>query len=47
MLGPLFLNTYICNLFFIEEKTVTSHADDTTPFFNGTNVLTVLNDKEN
>ena len=29
------------------EETVTSYADDTTPFSNGTNVITVLNDIKN
>ena len=48
MLSPLVFSIYICELFFLtEEGTVTSYADDTIPFSNETNVLTVLNDIEN
>ena len=44
LLGPFLFNFYICNLFFfIEEDTVTSYVDETTPFSNRTNVLTILN----
>ena len=43
MLDPDLFNIYICDLFFsVEEDNVTSYADDTTPYSNGKNVLTVL-----
>ena len=43
ILGPLLFNIYICDLFFfVEEDNVTSYADDTTPYSNGKNVVTVL-----
>ena len=41
-LGPLLFNIYICDLFFfVEEVIFTSYADDTTPYSNGKNVVTV------
>ena len=40
ILNPLLFNIYICDLFlFVEEDTVTSYADNTTPFSNGKHVL--------
>ena len=37
----------ICDLFFfVEEDNVTSDADDTTPYSNGKNVVTVLENIE-
>ena len=40
ILGPLLFNIYICDLFLsVEEDTVTSYADNTTPFSNGKHVL--------
>ena len=47
VLGPLLFNIYICDLFFfVEEDNVTSYADDTTPYSNGKNVVTVLENIE-
>ena len=47
ILGPLLFNIYICDLFFFfEEDNVTSYADDTTPYSNGKNVVTVLENIE-
>ena len=47
ILGPLLFNIYICDLFFfVEEDNVTSYADDTTPYSNGKNVVTVLENIE-
>ena len=46
ILGPLLFNIYICNLFFFVEEIVTSYADDTTPYSNGKNVVTVLGNIE-
>ena len=47
ILGPFWLNIYICDLFFFVEKdNVTSYADDTTPYSNGKNVVTVLENIE-
>ena len=47
ILGPLLFNIYICNFFFfVEEDHVTSYADDTIPYSNGTNVVTVLEKME-
>ena len=47
ILGHLLFNTYICDLFFfVEEDTVTSYADDTTPYPNGKNAVTVLKNIE-
>ena len=47
ILGPLLFNIYICDLFFfIEKDNVTSYADDTTPYSNGKNVVTVLENLE-
>ena len=41
--GPLLFNIYICDLFFfVEEEIVTSYTDDTTPYSNSKNVVTVL-----
>ena len=46
ILGPLLFNIYICDIFYlIEKSTVNSYADDTTHFSKGTSV--VLNDMEN
>ena len=43
ILDPLLFNIYICNLFFfVEQDNVTSYADDTTPYSNGKNIVTVL-----
>ena len=43
ILGPLLFNIYVCYLFFFaEEENVTSYADDTTPYSNGKNAVTVL-----
>ena len=48
ILGQLLLDIYICELFFfIEEEAVPRYADDTSPLFSGTNLLTVLNCIEN
>ena len=42
-LGPFLFNIYICDLlFFVEEDNVTSYADDTAPYSNGKNAVTVL-----
>ena len=42
ILGPHLFNIYICNLFFfVGEDNVTGYADDTTPYWNGKNVVTV------
>ena len=47
ILGPLLFNIYICDLFFFaEEDNVTSYADDTTPYSNVKNVVTVLENIE-
>ena len=47
ILGPLLFNIYICDLFFfVEEDNVTSYADDTTPYSNGKNVVTLLENIE-
>ena len=47
VLGLLLLKIYICNLFFfLEEENVTSYADDTTPYSNGKNIVTVLKNIE-
>ena len=47
ILGPLLFNIYICDLFFfVEEDNVTSYADDTTPYSNSKNVVTVLENIE-
>ena len=47
ILSPLLFNIYICDLFFfVEEDTVTSYADNTTPFSNGKHVVTVLENIE-
>ena len=41
ILGPFLFN--ICDLFFfIEEENVTCYADDTTLFFNGDYIVTVI-----
>ena len=45
VLGPLLFNIYICDLFFFAED-VTSYADDTTPYSNGKNLATVLQNIE-
>ena len=43
ILGPLLFNIYIFDLFFfVGEDNVTSYADDTTPYSNGKNVVTVF-----
>ena len=42
ILGPLLFNIYIFDLFFFVGEDVTSYADDTTPYSNGKNVVTVL-----
>lgn len=48
ILGPFSITFYIYDpFFFIEEENVTSFANNMTPFSNGTNVLTVLNDRQN
>ena len=45
ILGPLLFNIYIQNLFFFTEKeNVTSYADDTIPYPNSNNVVTLLED---
>ena len=37
----------MCDLFFfVEEDNVASYADDTTPYSNGNNVVTVLENRE-
>ena len=47
ILGPLLFNIYICDLlFFVEEDNATSYADDTTPYSNGKDVVTVLENIE-
>ena len=47
VLGPLLFNIYICDLsFFAEEDNITSYANGTTPYSNGKNVLTVLENVE-
>ena len=47
ILRSLLFNIYICVLFFfIEKDNVTSYADDTTPYLNGKNVVTVLENIE-
>ena len=47
ILGLLLFNIYICDLFFFaEEDNVTSYIDDTTPYSNGKNVVTVLENIE-
>ena len=47
ILGPYLFNIYICNLFFfVEEDNVISYADDTTPYSNGKNIVTVLENKK-
>ena len=47
ILGPLLFNIYICNLFFfVEENNVTSYADESTPYSNGKNIVTVLENIE-
>ena len=47
ILSPLLFNIYICDLFFfVEEDNVTSYAEDTTPYSDGKNVVTVLENIE-
>ena len=47
ILRPLLFNISICDLFFfVEEDNVTSYADDTTPYSNVKNVVTVLENIE-
>ena len=47
ILGPLWFNIYICDLFFfVEGDNVISYNDDATPYSNGKNVVTVLKDIE-
>ena len=47
ILDPLLFSIYICDLFFFdEEDNATSNADDTTPYSNGKNVVTVLENIE-
>ena len=47
ILDPLLFNINICNLFFfVEQDNVTSYADDTTPYSNGKNIVTVLENIE-
>ena len=47
ILGTLLFNIYIYDLLFIiEEENVTSYADDTPPYSNSDNVVTVLEDIE-
>ena len=47
ILGPLWFNIYIWDLFFfVEEDNFTSYADDTTAYSNGKNVVTVLENTE-
>ena len=41
VLCHLLFNNYTCNLFFFIEKAM-SYADDTTPYPNGDNVVTIL-----
>ena len=43
ILGSLLFSIYICYLFFFaKEDNVTSYTDDTTPYSNGKNIVTVL-----
>ena len=47
ILSPLLFKIYICDhFFFVEEDSVTNYADDTTPYSNGKNVVTVLENIE-
>ena len=47
ILGSLLFNIYICDLFFFaEEDNVTSYADNTTPYSNDKNDVTVLENIE-
>ena len=46
ILGPLLFNIYIYDIFFFIEENVTSYADHTTPYSNGDNVVTVLEDRK-
>ena len=46
ILGLLLFNIYICDLFLFVEEDVTSYADDTTPYSNGKNVVTLLENIE-
>ena len=46
ILGLLLINIYICDLFSFVEGDVNSYADDATPYSNGKNVVTVLENIE-
>ena len=47
ILGLLLFNICICDLFFfVEEENVTSYADDTTPYSDSDNAVTILEDIE-
>ena len=47
ILGLLLFNICICDLFFfVEEENVTSYADDTTPYSDSDNVVTILEEIE-
>ena len=47
ILGPLFFNIFLCDLFlFVENKDVTSCADDTTPYKTGVNSAFVIHNLE-
>ena len=47
ILGLRLFNICICDLFFfVEEENVTSYADDTTPYSDSDNVVTILEEIE-
>ena len=47
ILHPFLFIIYICDLFFfVVGDNVTSYADDTSPYLNGKNVVTVLDNIE-
>ena len=48
ILGPLFFNIHICNLFYIIQKwPIVYYADDTTPYTGGKNPEDVIASIEN
>ena len=48
ILGPLFLNIHICDLFYIMRNwPVANYADDTTPYTGGKNTQDVITSLEN
>ena len=43
ILGPLFFNIHLCDLFFIIEKfDIANFADDNTPYVTGDNISSVV-----